>query len=76
MPHQDITGNNLNRLRIVLKNGQAITDAHEAATDTIASLDTALLANGFTQAKLDCMTKNDKTFAYRNLAANATAIGN
>lgn len=33
--------------------------------DSNASLDTALLADGYTQATLDSMTQNDKIYALR-----------
>lgn len=65
MADLDITDNVAGPTRIVLKKGQAITDAQRTAMRSISTLKTYLLANGYTAAQLTAMSKNDMLYAYR-----------
>lgn len=65
MADKDITDNVAGSTRIVLKNGQSITDAQRTAMRSVSTLKTYLLANGYTAAQLTAMSKNDMIYAYR-----------
>lgn len=77
MPHLDLRDNLLNGLAVPnttkAKNvNTRVTTRPIAAVDqnkytTAADMDTALLAAGYTQARLDGMTQNDKVFALRQV---------
>lgn len=64
---RDNSENQASGSRLTLKSTQApISAGNYAAMQNLTTLETYLLANGYTQAALDKMTKNDKIMAYRN----------
>lgn len=77
MPHLDLRQNRLNGLAVPLTKfaksmnetksnpARPVSSTDQAKYLTAADLDTALLAAGYTQARLDTMTQNDKVFALR-----------
>lgn len=65
MADLDITSNNLGGTRINLKQGQTISAPNAAIFQSIDTLDTYLLANGYTAASLAPLGKQDKVFAAR-----------
>lgn len=67
MPSLDLTGDNAGRTRFVLKSGQSVNATNHAIFQNMATMDTFLLANGWTQARLDKISKNDKIFECRRV---------
>lgn len=63
---KDISPAHFSNLTPVMKSTQAVANATYAESQNIATLETYLLANGYTQAVLDKMTKADKIYAYRS----------
>lgn len=66
---RDITSNNASNQKINLKAGQTISPANLAIFQDIASLRTYLLTQGYTDAQLDKMLKNDLIYAARKKLA-------
>ena len=74
MPNQrDISEVNFSNIKPVLRSEQTVIAADYTAAQNITTLETYLLANGYTQATLDKMTKNDKVLAYRVKKGSALA---
>lgn len=68
---RDNTANIAGNQNLALKNGQSISAANLPKFQSINSLETHLLANGYTQAKLNAMSKNDMIFAARKTVSLA-----
>lgn len=67
---KDISQNHFSNTKPVLKSSQVsaaggIPTASYTESQNIDTLETYLLANGYTQATLNSMNKNDKIYAYR-----------
>lgn len=62
---KDITANFAGGTSLNLKKNQSISAANLGKLQSVESLETHLLANGYTQAQLNKMTKNDMLFAAR-----------
>lgn len=74
MPNQlDISTDQFSGTKVSLKTGQAVDATNYARFQNLTTLETYLLANGYTQATLDKMTKNDKIMAARQKVGSAIA---
>lgn len=71
MPQRDISTDHFSGNRITLKSTQSVDATTYARFQSIATLDTYLLGQGFTQATLDKMTKNDKIMEARRRTGSA-----
>lgn len=73
MPNKDLRDNALGSTIAPIKSSNVVNAADFAVFQNIATMDTYLLTQGYTQAQLDIMTKNDKVYATRQKKA-ATSI--
>lgn len=62
---RDTSSVQFSNVKPVLKSSQAISNADYAAAQDINTMEIYLLTQGYTQAQLNLMTKNDKVLAYR-----------
>lgn len=62
---RDTSSIQFSNIKPVLKSSQTVSNADYAAAQSIDTMEVYLLTQGFTQAQLNVMTKNDKVYAYR-----------
>lgn len=62
---RDISINQFSNIKPVMKSSQTVSNADYATAQSIDTIEVYLLTQGFTQAQLNVMTKNDKVYAYR-----------
>lgn len=75
----DISQNHFSNTKPVLKDSQisaagGVPTASYAEAQNIDTLETYLLSNGYNQATLNLMTKNDKIFAYREKKGSTVSV--